>query len=145
VVIVNLWLSYPFFTIVILGSLQSVPKELHEAASVDGANAWKRFRNITLPLVRPAVTPAIILSAITTFQMFTTVFLITQGGPITSAEKPGATSFVMIYVYNLLLGAAGANVHFGLQAAFAMLVFIILVLLVLLALRTTRIAKEAQA
>src|SRR5713226_4217413 len=79
VVIVNLWLSYPFFTVVILGALQSVPQELIEAGKVDGANGWQRFRRIVLPLLRPAVTPAIILSAVTTFQMFTAVFLITAG------------------------------------------------------------------
>ncbi len=49
VVIVNVWLSYPFFTVVILGALQSVPAELNEAAAVDGANAWRRFLNVTLP------------------------------------------------------------------------------------------------
>src|ERR1051326_6169628 len=88
VVIVNVWLSYPFFTVVILGALQSIPQELQEAASVDGATIWQRFRYITLPLLRPAITPAAILSAITTFQMFNTVYLITLGGPITSPLKP---------------------------------------------------------
>ncbi len=77
VVIVNVWLSYPFFTVVILGALQSVPQELSEAGKVDGANAWQGFWRITFPLVRPAIAPATILSAITTFQMFNTVYLIT--------------------------------------------------------------------
>src|SRR6266568_2954165 len=95
VVIVNVWLTYPFFTVVILGALQSVPAELNEAAAVDGANAWQRFLNVTLPLVRPAITPATILSAITTFQMFNTVFLITSGGPTPNPAKPGFTEFVM--------------------------------------------------
>lgn len=126
VVIVNVWLSYPFFTVVILGALQSVPHELAEAARVDGANAWQRFWNITLPLVRPAIIPATILSGITTFQMFNTVFLITAGGPITSAAKPGATSFVMIYMYNQVLGASAANIHYAAIASFAITMFIIL-------------------
>jgi arabinogalactan oligomer / maltooligosaccharide transport system permease protein len=126
VVIVNVWLSYPFFTVVILGALQSVPKEFYEAASVDGANAWHRFRSITFPLVRPAITPAAILSTITTFQMFNTVYLITQGGPIVSAGKPGATTFVMIYMYKQILGTDVANPHYGFIAAFAITTFIIL-------------------
>ena len=126
VVIVNVWLSYPFFTVVILGALQSVPAELNEAAAVDGANAWRRFLNVTLPLVRPAITPAAILSAITTFQMFNTVFLITSGGPTPDPSKPGFTEFVMIYMYNRILGATVANPHYGAIAAFAITVFIIL-------------------
>lgn len=126
VVIVNVWLSYPFFTIVILGALQSVPQELGEAANVDGAGAWQRFTSITLPLLRPAITPATILSAITTFQMFTTVYLITQGGPITSADKPGFTEFVMIYMYKRILGSDVANPHYAFIAAFAIMMFIIL-------------------
>ncbi len=126
VVIVNVWLSYPFFTIVILGALQSIPAELNEAGKVDGANAWQRFFDINLPLLRPAITPAAILSAISTFQMFGTVYLITQGGPITSALKPGATTFVMIYMYNQVLGATAANVHYAQIAAFSITIFIIL-------------------
>lgn len=126
VVIVNVWLSYPFFTVVILGALQSVPAELNEAAAVDGANAWQRFLNVTLPLVRPAITPATILSAITTFQMFNTVFLITSGGPTPNPAKPGFTEFVMIYMYNRILGATVANPHYAAIAAFAIMVFIIL-------------------
>jgi arabinogalactan oligomer/maltooligosaccharide transport system permease protein len=126
VVIVNVWMSYPFFTTVILGALQSVPRELYEAANVDGAGPWQRFRQITLPLIQPAILPATILSAITTFQMFNTVFLINRGGPFISADKPGFTEFVMIYMYNRILGTNAANPHYALVAAFSILLFIIL-------------------
>lgn len=133
VVIVNVWLSYPFFTVVILGALQSVPRELTEAANVDGANGWQRFWRIKFPLLRPAIAPATILSAITTFQMFGTVYLITQGGPITNPARPGATTFVMIYMYNQVLGATAANIHYAAIAAFAITMFIVLGALVFLA------------
>jgi arabinogalactan oligomer / maltooligosaccharide transport system permease protein len=133
VVIVNIWLSYPFFTIVILGSLQSIPSELREAAHMDGAGPWQYFRSIVLPLLTPALVPATILSAITTFQMFNTVYLITQGGPIVSAAKPGATMFVMIYMYQNILGQNVANVHYGFIAAFAILLFVILAVLTFMA------------
>lgn len=133
VVIVNVWLSYPFFTVVILGALQSVPRELTEAANVDGANGWQRFWRIKFPLLRPAIAPATILSAITTFQMFGTVYLITQGGPITNPDKPGATTFVMIYMYNQVLGASAANIHYAAIASFAITMFIVLGALVFLA------------
>jgi arabinogalactan oligomer / maltooligosaccharide transport system permease protein len=145
VVIVNIWLSYPFFTVVMLGALQSVPRELTEAASVDGANAWQRFWRVTFPQLRPAVTPVTILSAITTFQMFNTVYLITQGGPITNPAKPGATTFVMIYMYNQVLGASAANIHYGAIAAFAISMFVILGALTFLARALGRQRSEAQA
>ena len=145
VVIVNVWLSYPFFTVVMLGALQSVPKEMTEAASVDGANAWQIFWKVTFPQLRPAVTPVTILSAITTFQMFTTVYLITAGGPITDPAKPGATTFVMIYMYNQVLGASAANIHYAQIAAFSITVFIILGALTFLARALGTRRSEVQA
>ncbi|MGZ3664676.1 MAG: carbohydrate ABC transporter permease [Ktedonobacterales bacterium] len=144
VVIINVWLSYPFFTIVILGALQSVPAELNEAASVDGANAWQRFTQITLPLLRPAITPAAILSSITTFQMLVTVQLITQGGPITSATRPGATTFVMVYFYNKLFGDTAGNPKYGTMAAVAVILFIILLAVTILSLRATNLNTDTK-
>lgn len=144
VVIVNVWLSYPFFTVVILGALQSVPAELNEAASVDGANVLQRFTLITLPLLRPAITPAAILSAITTFQMLVTVQLITQGGPPTSATRPGATTFVMIYFYNKLFGNTAGNPKYGTMAAVAVILFIILLAMTILSLRATNVNTSSK-
>jgi arabinogalactan oligomer/maltooligosaccharide transport system permease protein len=145
VVIVNVWLTYPFFTVVILGALQSVPQELNEAAAVDGATAWKRFRYITLPLLRPAVTPATILSAIATFQMLNTVYLITKGGPITSPLKPGTTSFLIVYFYKNVIEDTGGIHRYGALSAVAVITFLILLLLTVLTLRGTNVTREAQA
>lgn len=139
VVIVNLWLSFPFFMFIILGALQSIPSEVYEAAEVDGSTRWRTLTRITIPLLRPAIMPAIVLSAITTFQMFNTVWLITDGGPVTAVGQPGATEFVMLYVYKqafrLNLVAQGS--------AFGMLIFLLLFGLVLLNLRITRITQSA--
>jgi len=146
VVIVNLWLSYPFFTVVILGALQSIPAELHESAEVDGASAWERFRNITLPLVRPAITPAILLSSITTFQMFNTVYLITWQTPsFSNGQRPGFVQFVMIYVYDQILGGHTVNREFGFIGAISVMIFIILFLMTILGLRISRASEEARA
>ena len=139
VVIVNLWLSYPFFMFIILGALQSIPQDVYEAADVDGANRWRQLVSITVPLLRPAIMPAIILSSITTFQMFNTVWLITAGGPVTAVGKPGATEFVMLYVYK----RAFQQNLVGLSSAFGMLIFILLFVLVLLNLRVTRVTQSA--
>ncbi len=143
VVVVNLWMSYAPFTVIILGALQSIPQELFEAASVDGATAWQRFRTITLPLLRPAITPFTILSGITTFQMFNTVYLVTQGGPITSPLKPGATEFVMLYYYQKVFGDTAGNPHYGLLSAFSVVIFLILLGGTILSLRATNLTKEA--
>jgi arabinogalactan oligomer/maltooligosaccharide transport system permease protein len=139
VVLVNIWMSYPFFMVIILGALQSIPQEQYEAADVDGASEWQKLMSITLPLVRPAVMPAVVLSSITTFQMFNTVWLITRGGPLRGAGKPGATEFVMIHAYKQVFQAQND----GLIGAFAVIVFAILFAATLYSLRVTRITKGA--
>lgn len=145
VVIVNIWMSYPFFMVVSLGALQSIPSELMEAAQVDGSSALQRFRYIMLPLLRPALLPATILSAITTFQMFNTVFLITAGGPFTSGNinNPGATEFLMVYMYDRVENGGNIFVNYGHVAAIAVLVFVVLFILTMLSLRFTNLAEEA--
>ncbi len=139
VVLVNLWLTYPFFMFIILGALSSVPGELYEAARVDGAGFWVQLSQITLPMIRPAVLPAVVLSAITTFQMFNTVWIITAGGPNTSVLRPGSTEFVMLYAYKQ--GIQQNN--YGLMSAFAVVVFILLFLATIANLRATKLTKGA--
>ncbi len=139
VVLADLWFSYPFFMVAILGALQSIPVELYEAAEVDGANWWVQLRNITLPLIRPAVLPATVLTSITAFQMFGTAFAITAGGPLAGADRPGATEFVMVFAYRQIYQLQ----NFGLATAFAVMIFIMLFLATLYSLRITRITKGA--
>ncbi|MEU5216271.1 sugar ABC transporter permease [Streptomyces sp. NPDC020807] len=81
VITVNVWLGIPFMMIALLGGLQSIPGELYEAAEMDGANAWQRFRHITMPGLRSVSTTVILLSTIWTFNMFPVIFLLTRGGP----------------------------------------------------------------
>jgi arabinogalactan oligomer/maltooligosaccharide transport system permease protein len=82
----NGWLSFPFMMVVSLGALQSIPADLYEAARVDGASRWQQFRSITLPSLKPALVPAIILSVVWTFNMFNIIFLVTEGEPAGSTE-----------------------------------------------------------
>jgi arabinogalactan oligomer/maltooligosaccharide transport system permease protein len=138
VVLVNIWMSYPFFMVVILGALQSIPQEQYEAAEVDGATWWNKLTQITLPLLRPAVMPAIVLSSITTFQMFNTLWMITNGGPTRGAGKPGATEMVMIYAYKQF-----QDQNYSRIAAFAIIVFIVLFIATLASLRITQVTKGA--
>lgn len=138
VVVVNLWMSFPFFMVIILGALQSIPQDVYEAADVDGAPRWRQLVSITIPLLRPTIMPAIILSSITTFQMFNTVWLITNGGPVAAVGQPGATEFVMLYVYKQAF-----QLNLVAQAsAFGMLIFLMLFGLVLINIRLTGVTKS---
>ena len=78
----NVWLGFPFMMVTSLGALQAIPKELYEAADMDGAGRWRKFTEVTLPLLKPALVPAVILGAIWTFNLsFNVIYLVSGGGP----------------------------------------------------------------
>jgi len=141
IVLANVWYTYPFFMVTILGALQAIPQELYEAANVDGATWWQGLYNITLPLLRPAVIPVIILSAIGAggFQMFGTVWAITAGGPSRGAGVPGATELVMVYAYKQVFQTQA----YGRMGAFALIMFVMLFGATLYSLRFSRITQGA--
>ncbi|MFJ4694347.1 carbohydrate ABC transporter permease [Streptomyces sp. NPDC088766] len=95
VITVNVWLGVPFMLIALLGGLQSIPGELYEAAEMDGASPWQRFRHITLPGLRSVSSTVVLLSAIWTFNMFPVIFLLTRGGP------GDATEILVTYAYRM--------------------------------------------
>jgi arabinogalactan oligomer / maltooligosaccharide transport system permease protein len=112
----NGWLSFPFMMVVSLGALQSIPADLYEAARVDGATRWQQFKAITLPSLRPALVPAVILSVIWTFNQFIVIFLV-------SAGEPGrATEILVTQSYKI----AFEQYRYGYAAAYAMIIFVIL-------------------
>jgi len=78
---VNIWRGTPFYAIGLLAGLQTIPQELYEAAAIDGANAWYRFRNVTLPLIMPVLTIIVLFSIIQTFADFQLIYVLTRGGP----------------------------------------------------------------
>jgi len=139
IVIADLWFSYPFFMIAILGALQSIPTEAYEAAEVDGATYWQQLTRITLPLIRPAILPATVLTSITAFQMFGTAWAMTAGGPVRGAGQPGATEFVMVYAYKTIFQTQ----NYGRATAFAVILFVFLFGATLYSLRLTRLTKGA--
>jgi len=81
VIAVNVWRGFPFFVITILAGLQTVPQELYDAAKVDGAGVWPRFSQVTLPGILPVVAVTTLFSAILTFNDFSIIWILTQGGP----------------------------------------------------------------
>jgi arabinogalactan oligomer/maltooligosaccharide transport system permease protein len=125
--------------VTILGALQSIPAEIYEAAEVDGATYLQRLWNITLPLLRVAVIPVVVLSSITTFQMFGTVWAITAGGPSRGAGTPGATELVMVYAYKQVFQTQA----YGRMGAFALIMFVLLFGATLYSLRLSRITRGA--
>jgi ABC-type sugar transport system permease subunit len=118
-VITNTWLGFPFMMVVALGALETIPKELYEAASVDGASAWQRFRHITLPHLRPALGPAVALGSIWTFNMFNVIFLVSGGNP------GGSTNILVTDAYRW---AFERGERYGMAAAYGTIIFLILLL-----------------
>ncbi|HEY5975382.1 MAG TPA: sugar ABC transporter permease [Geobacteraceae bacterium] len=133
ILISNIWLGIPFMSVIILGGLQSISQEYYEAAEMDGATSWQKFRNITLPLLRPVLTPAIILGVVWTFNKFDVIYLITQGGP---QEK---TDILVSSMYK----AAFQFYRYGFTAMFALVIFIILLIFTLVYLRASGGLKSA--
>lgn len=118
VIAVNVWLGVPFMLVALLGGLQSIPGELYEAAEMDGAGAWQRFRNITLPSLRSVSSTVILLSTIWTFNMFPVIFLLTRGGP------GDATEILVTYAYRLSFVDSPRN--FSESAAWGVLILVLL-------------------
>ncbi len=110
----NGWLSFPFMMVVSLGALQSIPAELYEAARVDGASRWQRFQAITLPSLKPALVPAVILSVVWTFNMFNVIYLVTAGEPGNSTEILITQAYKFAFErYRYGYAAAYSTVIFG--------------------------------
>jgi len=115
--IANIWLGFPFMMIVALGGLQSIPRELYEAAEIDGSSWYQKLRNITIPLLKPVMIPAITLGIIWTFNNFNVIWLVSNGG-----EPADTTHILVSWVYK----AAFRYFRFGYAAAFSMIIFLIL-------------------
>jgi arabinogalactan oligomer/maltooligosaccharide transport system permease protein len=115
----NTWLGFPFMMVVTLGALASIPRDLEEAAEVDGATPWQRFRLVTLPLLLPALLPAVVLGSIWTFNMFNIIYLVSAG------EPDGSTDILVSQAYKW---AFTRGHRYGYAAAYAVLIFGVLVL-----------------
>jgi arabinogalactan oligomer/maltooligosaccharide transport system permease protein len=125
VIIVSVWLTTPYFFLVALGALQSIPAELTEAARVDGGGAWAIFRRVTLPLLLIVVAPLMIASFAFNFNNFNNVYLLTGGGPYTgSSSIAGNTDILISYTYKLAV-ASGKGNDYGLASAVAIIIFFI--------------------
>jgi ABC-type sugar transport system permease subunit len=125
VIFVSVWLTVPYFFLVSLGALQSIPKELIEAARVDGGGVWQVFRRVTLPLLLVAVAPLMIASFAFNFNNFNNIYLLTQGGPaLDNSPIAGATDILISYTYKIAF-TAGKGQDYGLATAIGILIFFV--------------------
>lgn len=128
VLMVNLWLGFPYMLLVITGILQSIPKSIYEASALEGATSFQNFRYLTFPLVLRAMIPLLIGSFAFNLNNFVGIYLLTGGGPvIADASTPiGETDILISYTYRLAFeGSQGQN--FGMAATVSMLIFVIVV------------------
>jgi arabinogalactan oligomer/maltooligosaccharide transport system permease protein len=130
-ILTNLWLSFPYYTAVFLSSLQSIPSELYDIATVDGANAWQRFTNITLPLMRSAIAFVSVGGFVFTWNNFYPIYLLTGGGPGIS------TDILVVYTYQ----EAFSYGFYNIAAAYSVVSTIILAIMAIMMLRLGRVLE----
>ncbi|MFP3465984.1 carbohydrate ABC transporter permease [Leifsonia sp. SIMBA_070] len=133
VIVVGVWAGMPQTTITLLAGLQSVPAELHEAAAIDGASAWRRFWHVTLPALRPVIVAITTLDLIWNFNSFALVFVLTAGGP------GGTTMLPMLFAYN----EAFRYGNFGYAAAMGNVMVVVIAVFLFLYLRGQMRSRNA--
>lgn len=125
VMLMSVWKTAGYYMIIYLAGLQEIPAALYEAAEVDGANVWEKFRHITLPMLTPVTFYVAIMSIIASFQVFTQIFIMTGGGP-------GRSTSVLVY---LIYQEAFVNFNFGYASAMSMVLFASIMLITLVQLK----------
>ncbi|GLI26830.1 sugar ABC transporter permease [Agromyces rhizosphaerae] len=142
VLLVNLWLGFPYMFLVCTGALQSIPDEVVEAATVDGARPWGIFRLIKLPLLLVTVAPLLIASFAFNFNNFNIIYMLTNGGPRdTGAPIPvGYTDILITMVYKVAF--TGQTRDYGLASAYSILIFIVVAVISIIAFRRTKALEE---
>ena len=127
-ILINVWLAYPYFMLISSGALQAIPTDMYEAADIDGAGAWEQFRSLTLPLLLVAVGPLLISSFTVNFNSFNVIYLFNSGGPpmVGTALPAGHSDILISYVYNLAFGRGLAL--YGYASAITIMIFFMMVL-----------------
>lgn len=125
---VDLWRTIGFTFVILLAGLSSAPPHFYEAAHLDGANAWKRFVNITLPMMSPTLLFACIITVVGAFQIFDPMFVMTSGGPGT------ATTSIVLYIYQ----TGFQSFQMGYAATLALVVFVVIMALTVIQLNLSR-------
>ncbi|WP_069807100.1 carbohydrate ABC transporter permease [Vulcanisaeta thermophila] len=130
-ILTNLWLSFPYYTAVFLSSLQSIPGELYDIATVDGASAWQKFTSITMPMMRSAIAFVSVGGFVFTWNNFYPIYILTGGGPGI------ATNILIVYMYQ----EAFSYGYYNIAAAYSVISTIILIIMALIMLRVGRVLE----
>ncbi len=121
VLMVNVWLGYPFMMTICLSALQGISKSVYEAADIDGASAWLQFKKLTAPLLRASLVPVLISNFAFNFNQFTAIYLLTEGGPSVPGSEAGATDILITYSYKLAFDLY----QYGIACAYAIIIFVV--------------------
>lgn len=143
ILLVNLWLGFPYMFLITSGALTAIPNELKEAARVDGASAWRVFRAITLPLLLVSTAPLLIGSFAFNFNNFVLIFLLTNGGPpVVNTDVPlGETDILISFTYDLAVNSGRGN-NFALGSAIVILIFLLVAVMAAASFRLTKRLEE---
>jgi ABC-type sugar transport system permease subunit len=112
IVMTDVWIWAPWFTIILLAALQGLPREPFEAAQIDASGRWKTFTHVTLPMLKPVITVCVLIRAIDAFRTFDQVWILTGGGPARSTEVFSVYAYVEAFV-NLDFGRGAAAAGLG--------------------------------
>lgn len=143
VLLVNLWLGFPFMMTATLGALSAIPSDIYEAAKIDGATPWKAFWGVTAPLLRTALVPITLTGFAFNFNNFGLIFLLTDGGPPVSWGTATArgTDILISWAYNTAFRTQG-GLAYGMGSAISLLIFVVTVAVSLINFRVTGALKE---
>ncbi|MFF9001996.1 carbohydrate ABC transporter permease [Streptomyces achromogenes] len=120
VILVNIWIGIPFNMVILYGGLQEVPRELYEAAALDGASGWRTFRSVTLPTLRPVITVVLVLGFMSTVKILDLILALTDGGPADATQTLGTLTYQNSFVrLDFGAGAVVGNVLILISAVFA--------------------------
>jgi len=143
ILLVNLWLGFPYMFLVCTGALQGIPSDLKEAAFVDGATGLHAFKRITLPLLLIAVAPLLIASFAFNFNNFNIIYLLTEGKPPIPRSDAGRTDILISYTYKLAF-AGGRGSDYGFASAISVIIFMIVASISAFSFRFTRAFEEVK-
>lgn len=143
ILLIQLWLGFPYMMLICTGALQSIPQDMYEAAEVDGANSFQRFRHLTLPLLLVAVGPLLIASFAYNFNNFTVIELFNEGGPpIANSSVPaGHTDILITYTYEQAFGSGGGT-NYAFASAITLVIFLLVATITIFNYRFTRSWEE---
>lgn len=121
-VLVNVWIGIPFNMVILYGGLREIPRELYEAAALDGASPWRAFRSVTLPLLRPVITVVLVLGFMSTVKILDLILALTAGGPADATQTLGTVTYQLSFLQlDFGQGAVVGNVLILISAVFAVL------------------------